>query len=62
MPEQPPSELELLIDAELVRLDQSGIRVAEICRRMGRRSSSIRGRLLTLARIDARREEANGRS
>ena len=49
-------------DAELVRLDQSGIRVAEICRRMGRRSSSIRGRLLTLARIDARREEANGRS
>lgn len=45
-------------DALLRVLDMQGFKVATIARRMGRKHNSIRGRLLTLARMDARAEEA----
>ena len=41
-------------DAELLRLEATGLNYYEIARAMGRANSSIRGRLLTLARQDER--------
>ncbi|MBO9380295.1 hypothetical protein GG804_26370 [Sphingomonas histidinilytica] len=46
-------------DARLLELERSGVNYAEISRRMNRPPNSIRGRLYTLARIEAR-EEAQG--
>jgi len=45
-------------DALLTALDIQGTRICVIARRMGRAPNSIRGRLLTLARREARREDA----
>lgn len=45
-------------DALLRVLDMQGFKVSVIARRMGRKQNSICGRLLTLARKDARAEEA----
>ncbi|CAD7336112.1 hypothetical protein FIM10_04180 [Sphingomonadales bacterium 56] len=45
-------------DRQLLELEMTGISVMEITRRLGRSNSSVRGRLLTLSRHDARREEA----
>ena len=45
-------------DRQLLQLEGSGESITEIARRLGRANSSVRGRLLTLARRDARREEA----
>jgi transposase-like protein len=45
-------------DALLLELEASGLSVNAIARRLGRRTSSIRGRLMTLARRDARSEAA----
>jgi len=45
-------------DVLLRVLDMQGFRVSVIARRLGRKENSIRGRLLTLARRDARAEEA----
>lgn len=46
-------------DALLRVLDQQGFSVAVISRRMGRKPNSIRGRLITLARMDARAEDVS---
>lgn len=45
-------------DAALRQLDMEGVPVSTIARQLGRRHNSIRGRLYTLARRDARAEEA----
>lgn len=45
-------------DALLRVLEMQGFSIAVIARRLGRQGNSIRGRLYTLARIDARQEEA----
>lgn len=45
-------------DALLRQLDMEGVNACEIGRRLGRKQNSIRGRLMTLARRDARAEEA----
>ncbi|HEY0149878.1 MAG TPA: hypothetical protein VGB70_12855 [Allosphingosinicella sp.] len=45
-------------DALLRVLDMRGVKIGEIARRLDRKSNSVRGRLLTLARRDARAEEA----
>lgn len=45
-------------DAELLRLSGEGLSVNAIAVRLGRRWNSTRGRLMTLARHDARREAA----
>jgi DNA-binding CsgD family transcriptional regulator len=45
-------------DARLRHLRGLGLRISEISRRMGRKPNSVRARLLTLARRDARAEEA----
>lgn len=47
-------------DRQLRELENTGISIMEITRRLGRSNSSVRGRLLTLSRHDARREEAQG--
>lgn len=47
-------------DALLRVLDMQGFKISVIARRMRRGSNSIRGRLYTLARRDARAEEAAG--
>ncbi len=44
-------------DALLRVLEMQGFRISEIARRMGRKPNSIKGRLYTLARQDARQEE-----
>jgi DNA-binding CsgD family transcriptional regulator len=44
-------------DALLLQLEGDGVIIAEIARRLDRRANSIRGRLYTLARYEARREE-----
>jgi hypothetical protein len=44
-------------DTLLRVLDMQGFSLAVIARRLGRRHNSIRGRLATLARHDARRED-----
>lgn len=44
-------------DALLRVLDMQGFKLSVIARRMGRGPNSIRGRLLTLARLDAREED-----
>ncbi|WP_030540583.1 hypothetical protein [Sphingobium sp. DC-2] len=46
-------------DRQLLRLEASGVSATDMARRLGRANSSVRGRLLTLARRDARREEAH---
>lgn len=43
-------------DAKLFDFEAQGLGISEIARRLGRKPNSIRGRLLTLARRDARRE------
>jgi hypothetical protein len=43
-------------DAILLQLREEGHRIAEICRRLNRRSNSIIGRLMSLARREARKE------
>lgn len=45
-------------DARLLELSQAGIGNSEIARRLGRRPNSITGRLMALARRDARKERA----
>ena len=45
-------------DALLLALEKQGLTYCAIARRMGRKPNSIRGRLLTLARRDARTEDA----
>lgn len=45
-------------DAILIRLEQQGVGYMDIARRLDRRRNSIVGRLMTLARRDARQEEA----
>lgn len=45
-------------DAELLRMVQAGVYEAEIARRLKRRTNSIRGRLMTLARRQASSEAA----
>lgn len=45
-------------DAVLRVLDMQGFKVGVMARRLGRRENSIRGRLMTLARRDARQEDA----
>lgn len=44
-------------DARLLEMENSGATIAEIARALGRPSNSIRGRLMTLARRDERREQ-----
>lgn len=44
-------------DRQLLDMAQSGVRHSEISRRLRRCNSSVRGRLLILARMEARREE-----
>ncbi|MFB0875489.1 MULTISPECIES: hypothetical protein [unclassified Sphingobium] len=46
-------------DAKLIELEQAGVKLHIVAQRLGRANSSVRGRLLTLARRDARREEAS---
>ena len=46
-------------DAQLLALEAERLTISEIARRLGRKPNSIRGRLYTLARHDARREAAN---
>ena len=41
---------------QLVALDLTGARICDIARKLGRRPNSIIGRLMTLARRDARLE------
>lgn len=43
-------------DQQLLALEAQGLSESEIGRRCGRKPNSIRGRLMTLARIEARRE------
>jgi hypothetical protein len=45
-------------DARLLALEREGLRKAEIGRRLGRRPHSVTARLATLARREARREDA----
>ncbi|EPR09896.1 hypothetical protein M527_07165 [Sphingobium indicum IP26] len=45
-------------DKRLLDLEGKGTKINQIARQIGRANSSVRGRLLTLARRDARREEA----
>lgn len=45
-------------DAELLRLEASGLNLHQIAKRLGRKRNSIIGRLATLARRDARAEAA----
>lgn len=45
-------------DAELLRLAEAGERNSVICRALGRRNNSVKGRLLTLAMNQSRREVA----
>lgn len=45
-------------DAQLLALEAEGISLSEIARRMGRARNSVQGRLMTLARRDARKEAA----
>ena len=42
--------------AELLTLEAQGINIAEIARRISRKPNSVKGRLMTLARRDARAE------
>ncbi|RUN77292.1 hypothetical protein [Sphingomonas sp. TF3] len=43
-------------DALLLTLEAQGINIAEIARRISRKPNSVKGRLMTLARRDARAE------
>lgn len=43
-------------DEQLLALEASGLNINQIAQAMGRRWNSTRGRLMTLARHDARRE------
>jgi transposase len=45
-------------DAALLALEAEGLSDTEIGKRLGRRCNTIRGRLMTLARHEARRERA----
>jgi DNA-binding CsgD family transcriptional regulator len=45
-------------DAKLLQLSREGRRRSEIARQLGRKPNSVQGRLMTLARREARREEA----
>ena len=47
-------------DTRLLALEAQGLGYSEIGRHMGRKPNSIRGRLATLARRDARAEELGG--
>lgn len=47
-------------DALLRVLDMQGFPLPIICQRLNRKNNSVRGRLLTLARIDARKEAREG--
>ncbi len=44
-------------DRLLLELSKAGTRHVDICKALGRSTSSVRGRLLTLARREARRED-----
>lgn len=43
-------------DKVLTEMDMAGERVCEMARRLNRKPNSVRGRLMTLARQEARRE------
>ena len=45
-------------DAKLLEMSLAGARVADMCRALGRKHNSIIGRLMTLARHEARLEDA----
>ncbi len=45
-------------DRQIVQMEADGCRLSEIARKLGRRRNSILGRLMTLARHEARAEEA----
>lgn len=45
-------------DQKLLALEESGMAIAAIGREIGRRQNSVRGRLMVLARAEARLEEA----
>ncbi len=45
-------------DAQLLGLEKAQLKVSEMARLLGRPANSIRGRLMTLARRDAREERA----
>lgn len=45
-------------DRRLLELESQGLRICEIARLMNRKPNSLRGRLMTLARIDERREQS----
>lgn len=47
-------------DARLLRLERKGLNNADIARAIGRANSSVRNRLSTLARHQARKEQAAG--
>lgn len=49
-------------DAELLRLEAEGLNPSEIGRRLNRKPNSITGRLMILARHEARRERAEARA
>lgn len=44
-------------DEKLLALEATGATHSQIARQLGRRQNSVRGRLMTLARADARREQ-----
>jgi DNA-binding NarL/FixJ family response regulator len=44
-------------DERLLQLEASGLRICEIARQLKRRHNSVKGRLMTLARRDERREQ-----
>lgn len=46
-------------DNRLLKLEAAGATHSQIGRELGRRQNSIRGRLMTLARADARREQVH---
>ncbi len=45
-------------DAKLLAMEAEGKRIAEMARALGRQSNSVRARLMTLARHEARAEAA----
>ncbi|MEO1110127.1 MAG: hypothetical protein AAFX90_19610 [Pseudomonadota bacterium] len=45
-------------DEHLLQLELSGMRICDIARKIGRKENSIRGRLMLLARKEARAERA----
>lgn len=47
-------------DRKLLDMESTGVRISAIASELGRGANSVRGRLYTLARIDARAKDAAG--